>query len=106
MSTSTLKIKKGDKVMIAKGKDRGKSGKVIKALPEDGKVVVEGLNLYKQTIRAKKQGEQGQIVDRPMPMRVENVMVVCGSCNKTTRVGYELKNDKKLRICKKCKAKL
>ena len=103
---TTRKIKKGDKVLMAKGKDRGKSGKVLKVIPLAGKVVVEGLNLYKQTVRAKRQGEQSQIVDRPMPVRVENVRLFCSSCNKVTRAGYIDRNGKKERYCKKCKAKL
>lgn len=101
-----MKILKGDKVIVIKGKDRGKSDKVIKTFPKKLMVVVEGLNVRKKTIRPKKQGERGQIVSMPWPMRVENVMVICGACNKPTRVGHRDDGDKKVRYCKKCKAEI
>src|SRR3989344_3928314 len=95
-----MKIKKGDKIQIIKGRDRGKSGKITRALPSKLMVVVEGLNLRKKAVKPKRAGEKGRIVSVAWPMRVENVMIVCGACNKPTRVGYK---DKK-RYCKKCKA--
>jgi len=101
-----MKIIKGDKVEVIKGKDRGKSGKVIRVVPKEKLLVIEGLNLRKKTIRPKKQDERGQVVDVPWPMKVENVMLVCGSCGKPTRVGHEEEKGEKVRICKKCKAKV
>lgn len=68
-----MKVKKGDNVIIITGKDRGKKGKVIKALPRDNKVVVEGLNMVKKHQRARRQGEVGTIVDVAMPIHVSNV---------------------------------
>jgi len=99
-----MNIRKGDKVSVIKGKDRGRSGKVIRVVPRDSSLVVDELNLRKKTIRPKKQGEKGQVVDVPWPMRVENVMLICSSCGKPTRVGQREEGDKKVRYCKKCKA--
>ena len=101
-----IKIKKGDKVMMLKGKDVGKSGKILKVYLAKQRLVVEGLNLLKKNLRPKKQGERGQIVSVPAAVRVDNVQLVCSSCNKPTRVGFEIKGDKKERHCKKCKAKI
>ena len=101
-----MKIRKGDKVEIIKGKDRGKANKVIKVLPKESMLVVEGANMRKKTIRPKQQGERGQVVSVPWPIRADSVMLVCSSCNKPTRVGYKLEGDKKVRYCKKCKANI
>ena len=68
-----MKIKKGDNVIIIAGKDKGKKGKVIKALPKDSKVVVEGLNMTKKHQRARRQGEVGTIIDIAMPIHISNV---------------------------------
>ena len=99
-----MKIKKGDKVIIIKGKDGGNSGKVINVLIKDNKIMVEGLNLMKKNIKAKKQGEKGQIISMPAPLNVSNVKLICGSCGKPTRIGYRLTSLTKERICKLCKA--
>ena len=89
--------------MIIKGKDRGKSGKVALVNPLDNKVVVHGLNQFKKTVRPKKQGERGQIITVSRPVPIGNVMLVCPSCGKPSRVGFSVSKDKKQRICKKCK---
>jgi len=99
-----MKIKKGDKVQILKGKDKGKSGVVFQSNPKLGLVMVEGLNFYKKHVRPKRQGETGQIVEVSRPIAVSNVALICSSCGKATRVGYKLGTDKKVRICKKCKS--
>ncbi len=101
-----MKIKKGDNVMIMKGKDRGKSGKVALAIPKENRVVVYGLNQVKKSVRPKKQGEKGQIISVSLPVRVNNVAIVCPPCGKPTRIGSSIINDKKQRICKKCKSAL
>lgn len=69
-----MHIKKGDTVLILSGDDKGKTGKVLKAFPKEGKVVVEGINTVKKHERAKKQGQKGQVVDRPMPMYASKVI--------------------------------
>lgn len=99
-----MKIKKGDKIIIIKGKDRGKSGKVVSVLVKDNKIIVEALNLMKKNVKAKKQGEKGQIISVPAPLNVSNVLLLCQSCGKPTRIGYRLANFSKERICKLCKA--
>ncbi|MBS3903677.1 MAG: 50S ribosomal protein L24 [Anaplasmataceae bacterium] len=101
---TTLTIKKGDQVKILTGKDKGKEGRVLRVHPKEGRVLVEGLNVYKRRIRPRRQGEKGQVVDLPRPLTVSNVMLVCKSCKKATRVGHRVDGDRKLRICKKCQA--
>ena len=98
-----MKIKKGDTVKILTGKDKGKSGKVIRVVLKDSKVAVEGLNIYKKHVRPKRQGEKGEIVQVVRPLSVSNVMLVCSRCNKATRIGYGHDNGKKVRYCRKCK---
>ncbi len=71
---TSLHVKKGDIVLILSGDDKGKKGKVIKAFPSEGKVIVEGMNTIKRHERPTKQGQKGQIVERPMPMNVSKVM--------------------------------
>ena len=105
MNQSKLKVKKGDKVMMRKGKDRGKSGKILKVMTEEQRVVVESLNLHKKHVRPKKQGEKGQTVEIPGAVKVDNVQLVCSSCNKPSKVGHRENGGKKERYCKKCQAK-
>lgn len=99
-----MKIKKGDKVKILTGKDRGKTGKVLQVLNQRNKISVEGINLLFKNMRPKKQREKGQRIQFPAPLAVSNVALVCPKCNKTTRISYKiLDNKKRIRICKKCK---
>lgn len=98
-----MKIKKGDQVLIITGKDKGNSGKVLKAIPDREAVVVESLNMRKKHIRPKKQGEKGQLMNIPSPLNVSNVMLICTKCSKPTRVGYKVSDSGKDRVCKKCK---
>ena len=86
------------------GKDKGKKGKVILMFPRESKLVVEGLNLVKKHLRAKKQGQKGQIISKERAVSVSSVALVCPSCDKPTRIGYRLENDNKIRVCKKCGA--
>jgi len=97
-----MKIRKGDQVKIISGKDKGKSGKVIKAMPGNRMVVVEGLNLVKKHIRPRRAGEKGQAVEVPRPLHASKTMIVCSKCGKPTRIGYITKDGKKYRLCKKC----
>jgi len=100
-----MKIKKGDKVQIMKGKDRGKSAKILNVFLKDSRVLLDGLNLYKKNTKPKRQGEKGQLVTVPRPVRVDNVQIVCTSCGKPTRIGIKVgPNNKKSRYCKKCNA--
>jgi large subunit ribosomal protein L24 len=114
------KLKKGDKVQITAGKDRIRrtkagektektnQGKILQVLIQEGKVVVEGLNLRFKHMRPTRQGETGQKIEFPAPLDISNVMLICPKCNKTTRVGFKIlttdkKGKKKIRICNKCK---
>jgi large subunit ribosomal protein L24 len=100
---SGLKIKKGDKVRVLTGKDRGHEGEVMRVLPSVGKVIVDGANVAKKHQRATKSTMQGGIIDKDMPMPVANVALICPSCGKPTRVGYTVDKDgTKARKCKRC----
>ena len=101
-----MRIKNGDNVFIKAGKDKGRKGKVIKALPKEGKIVVEGINIIKKHVRPKKQGEKGQVVHIPSPFDISNVLIICDKCGKAVRVGYKTVENKKVRICKKCSAEI
>ena len=101
-----MKIKKNDQVKMLSGKDRGKTGKVSLVLPEDGKVVVEGLNMIKRHVRARKQGQKGQIISKERAVPVSSVALVCKSCGKSTRVGYKVTGESKVRVCKKCESEV
>ena len=101
---SGMKVKKGDLVQVTAGKFKGKQGKVMEAKPQDRKVVVEGVNLVKRHRKPQNQSDPGGIVDIIKPVDVSNVMLVCPSCGKLTRVGYKVDGDKKVRVCKKCNA--
>ena len=99
-------IKKGDKVQVLSGKDRGKQGVVLRALPAENKVVVEGVSVVKKAVKPNAANQQGGIVSQEAPIDASNVNLVCPECGKVTRVGHEageLDGHKtKLRICKKC----
>jgi large subunit ribosomal protein L24 len=98
-----MKIRKNDTVLIIVGKDRGKKGKVRKALPKDKKVIVEGLNMIKRHSKARGQARQAGIIELEAPLDVSNVMFICGKCNKPTRVGFRVLSDgRKARICRAC----
>lgn len=101
-----MKIIKNDQVLITSGNDKGKKGKVLKALPKEGRVVVEGVNIAKKHIKARKSGQKGQIVQTPRPIQISNVKMVCPKCGKGARIGYEIVDNKKFRVCKKCGAKI
>jgi len=102
-----MKIKKGDKVKISVGKDKGKTGKVIQVFPERGRLVVEDRNIMIKNVRPKRQGEKGQKVEFPAAVSVSNVELMCPKCNRQTRIGYKVlaveKKKKKVRMCRKCK---
>jgi len=101
-----MKIKKGDKVTIIAGKDRSKSGPVLSIITEKNKVIVEGLNLITRHVKPKKSGEKGQKIKVPAPLSVSNVNLLCPKCKKITRIGYQVTEKGKSRICKKCKASI
>ena len=101
-----MKIKKGDQVKILSGKDRGKSGKVLRVFSQDKKMIVEGLNLIKKHIRPRKEGDKGQRIEVPAKINISNAMLVCSKCGKSARVGYRISGENKVRFCKKCQAEI
>jgi len=99
-----MNIKKNDKVVVLSGKDKGKQGKVLEAMPADKKVIVEGVNVATCHTKPRKQGEQGGIIRKEIPMYVSKVQLVCPKCGKATRVGHKTVDGKNVRACKKCDA--
>ena len=100
-----MKIKKGDKVKIILGKDRGRTGTVKKILSKKGQLIVGGINIVKKHIKPKGKDQPGGIVEVEKPLWASKVMLVCPSCGKPVRVGYQLdKKGNKYRICRKCKS--
>ncbi|MCJ7516051.1 MAG: 50S ribosomal protein L24 [Dehalococcoidia bacterium] len=98
-----MKIRKNDTVLVIAGKDRGKKGKIRKALPKEDKVIVEGANMIKRHSRAKGQARQAGIIELEAPMDVSNVILICSKCNKPARVGIRFLSDgRKARICRVC----
>ena len=102
-----LHVRKDDTVVVVSGKDKGKQGKVLRALPKEGKVVVEGVNVVARHTKPKGQGDPGGIIRSEAPIYASKVMLVCEKCNKATRISYKIRPDgKKVRVCKKCAAEL
>jgi large subunit ribosomal protein L24 len=96
-----MKIRKGDKVRILSGKDRGREGTVSAAFPATGKVVVEGYNVARRHTKARSAEDPGGIIDVDMPMDASNVAVLSPKDGKPTRVGYKVDGDTKVRVCKR-----
>ena len=101
-----MKIKKGDTVQVLSGNDKGKTGEVLEVMPKEDKVVVKGVNVRKKHVKARKQGDESGIIPVECAIPVSKVNVICPKCGKTTKVGYNVDKDKKVRICKKCGAEL
>lgn len=106
-----MKLKKGDQIIVTKGKDKGRKGKIEKVFPKSGKILIPGINVYKRHMKSRGEKQPGGIVDIVKPLPVSNVALLCPKCNKPTRLG--LKVDKKdlsrrqagkLRICRKCQS--
>ncbi|MFA6047952.1 MAG: 50S ribosomal protein L24 [Parcubacteria group bacterium] len=100
-----MKIKKNDIVIMLSGKDRGKTGKVLRVV-EKGKVTVENLNTVKKHKRPRREGEKGQRVEIPRLVDISKVALVCPKCGKATRIGYKISGEIKSRFCKKCKSEI
>ncbi len=100
-----IRLKKGDTVMALSGKDRGKTGKILKIFPRKSTAIVEGVNMVKKHMRRTRQDQQqGGIIERESPMRVNKLALLCKSCNRPTRIGVsKLSDGSKSRFCKKCK---
>ncbi len=104
---NTMSIKKGDTVIVLSGKDKGKQGTVLEAMPAERKVIVEKINVVTRHTKPRKQGEEGGLVKKEAPIYACKVMRVCPKCNKPTRPGHKMLADgKKVRVCKKCGAEI
>ena len=102
-----MSIKKGDVVVVLSGKDKGKQGKVLAAMPADRKVIVEGINVVSRHTRPRKQGEEGGILKKEAAIAACKVQKVGPKCNKATRPAHKLLADgKKVCVCKKCGAEI
>ena len=82
-----MKLKKGDNVKILSGKDRGRTGVVLKAYPDDDRIQIDGLNVFKKRSKPRKQGEKGQVVAVSRPLAASKVMIICPNCKSPTRMG-------------------
>lgn len=102
MSQNKLHVKKGDNVVVLSGKDKGKQGKIIEAIPKKMRVVVEGVNKVKRHTKPNQNAPQGGILVKEAPMNVSKVMLVCPACKKPTRIAKKEVSGKMLRACKKC----
>ncbi len=106
MEKTALKVKKGHKVNVIAGKDKGKEGIVEKVLIKKKKVIVAGGNIYKKHARARRQGEKGGIIDIVKPLAAPKVALICPKCKRPTRIGYRFEEKNKVRICRHCQEKI
>ena len=99
---NSMKVKKGDKVQVIAGKDKGKQGTILRSVPTRNRVVVEGCGIVKKAVRPTQQNPQGGITSIEAPLHESNVMLVCPSCKQPTRVAHRIDENGKHRVCKKC----
>ena len=101
-----MKLKKGDNVIVLSGNDKGKTGEILEIIPSTQKVIVKGVNIRKKHVKPRKAGEEGGIIPSEYPIHSSKVNVVCPKCGKASKIGYVMEEGKKVRVCKKCGAKL
>lgn len=98
-----MNIRKNDSVMIIAGKERGKTGKVLKVIPQESRAVIERVNLVKRHARARGPQQPGGIVEKEAPIHLSNLMVMCDKCNAPVRTGRKILPDgEKSRVCRRC----
>ncbi len=97
-----MNIRKDDTVLVLTGKYKGKKGKVLRAMPAEGRVIVVGVNMRKKHQKPTKDMQQGGIVEAEGPIDVSNVMLVCPRCSKPTRLSFKVSGMGKVRVCQKC----
>lgn len=98
-----MHVKKGDKVKVLSGNERGKSGKILKVFTGSERAIVEGLNMIKRHTRPSQKNQQGGIIEREAPMHISNLRLICPGCSKATGVRRERDADGRLRrVCKAC----
>lgn len=101
-----MKLRKGDTVKVLSGNDKGKTGEILEIIPKTEKIIVKGINIRKKSVKPRRQGEQGGIIPSEASIHSSKVALVCPKCGKATRVGYSVEKDEKVRVCKKCGAKI
>ena len=101
-----MKLRKGDTVKVLSGNDKGKTGEILEVIPKTEKIIVKGINIRKKSVKHRRQGEQGGIIPSEASIHSSKVALVCPKCGKATRVGYTVEKDEKVRVCKKCGAKI
>ena len=101
-----MKVKKGDKVKVIYGKDKGHQGVIDRVYKKSNKVLIPGINLFKRHLKKTEQNLQGGVVDVPRPIDVSKLMLICPKCGKPTRVGFKREKGSKVRYCKKCQSKI
>ncbi|OGK56036.1 50S ribosomal protein L24 [Candidatus Roizmanbacteria bacterium RIFCSPLOWO2_02_FULL_38_10] len=101
-----MKLKKGDKIIVTTGKDKGREGKIERVYPKSNKVIVPGINIYKRHIKKNDKMPKGGIVELPRPISTSKVMFACPKCKKPVKLGYKIAGTKKLRICRRCKTEV
>lgn len=103
MIASKMHVKKNDLVMVVNGKEKGKSGRILRVLPEKEKVIIEKINFVKRHARPHGKQRQGGILEKEAPLHISNVMLLCEKCNKAVRIGHRMvEGSKKARYCRKC----
>jgi len=101
-ATARCRIRKNDTVMVIKGRDRGKTGKVLRVFPGTGRLVIERLNIVKRHSKPRGTASPGGIVEKEAPLAVSNVMIMCDRCNAPVRIGIKVAGDATTRVCRRC----
>ncbi len=101
-----MKLRKGDIVIVIAGKDRMKSGTIERVFPKKDMVLIPGINMVKKHQKARKQGQKGQMIEKPLPLHVSNVALKDPKTGKPTRIRYSISGDKKVRIAQKSQTKI
>jgi len=101
-----MHVRSNDQVIVITGKDKGKKGKITAAFPKLGRVTVEGVNMVTKHQKARNAMQPGGIIKKELPIDASNVMLVCPSCGKATRLAHKVTDGKKVRVCKKCNAEI
>ncbi|MDD3678788.1 MAG: 50S ribosomal protein L24 [Patescibacteria group bacterium] len=98
-----IKLQKNDKVLVISGKDKGKTGRIERVITKKREVIVSKINIVKRHIKPSQHRSVSGVVESESPLAISKVALICPSCGKPTRVGYQKKNNEKNRICKRCK---
>lgn len=99
----SVDIRRNDQVRVITGRDKGKQGRVLRVMPDEGKVLVEHVMMVKKNVRPNPQRNiKGGIAEQESPISISNVMLMCNSCNRPVRLGHEHQGDRHVRVCKRC----